>query len=104
MLLPPHLVQTVRKVKTCTDMPMLEVSDIPKEFHEEKSELLLRLADDSTTTKAAVLGIDPDSSGAVAILNLDLEDGSTLEMLKSADVSIYDMPVELVPTAKRFRR
>jgi len=58
-------------------------------------------------TSSIIVGIDPDTNGAIAVLswrNSSLPSASALELAALADVAIFDMPTEMVTTAARKRR
>lgn len=58
----------------------------------------------ASTNKKAVIGIDPDNQGAVAIISLPVENDGLLEHLSQTDVEVYDMPLEEINVGKRIRR
>lgn len=58
----------------------------------------------STGQKLCVLGIDPDISGAVAVLQWELFSDSTQLQLQDAKIELHDMPVVSVAIGKRFQR
>lgn len=51
-----------------------------------------------------LLGIDPDASGAVAVMHWDAADGPHALQLQDATLQIHDMPLESVPVGKRLRK
>ena len=51
-----------------------------------------------------MLGIDPDASGAVAVMHWDVAAGPEALKLEDATLQVYDMPLESVPVGKRLRK
>lgn len=51
-----------------------------------------------------LLGIDPDASGAVAVMHWDVAAGPEALQLQNATLQIHDMPLECVPVGKRLRK
>lgn len=51
-----------------------------------------------------MLGIDPDASGAVAVMHWDVAAGPEALKLEDATLQVHDMPLESVPVGKRMRK
>lgn len=57
-----------------------------------------------TAHSLCVLGIDPDISGAVAVLQWDLSSSDTQLQLQDAKIVLHDMPITSVVIGKRLQR
>ena len=58
----------------------------------------------NTLRKLCVLGIDPDISGAIAVMQWNVSPTVAKLELQDATIQIYDMPVTKVAIGKKLRR
>jgi len=61
-----------------------------------------------STGRRTVIGIDPDNSGAIAVVRLGVDsqggEGNMLKALSKVEVEVHDMPVEKISVGKRLRK
>lgn len=58
----------------------------------------------STVRKLCVLGIDPDISGAIAVMQWHIPTSAAELELQHATIQMHDMPVTKVAIGKKIRR
>ena len=80
--------------------PVLSLPKLSQDILQEVTSLNVAVAG----WKRVLVGIDPDNSGAVAIISISVDSSSMLEVLRNIDVAVHDMPCMQVSVGKRQRR
>ena len=68
------------------------------------------LAQAASTGRRTVIGIDPDNSGAIAVVKLGAAsqgvggEKDIMQALSNVEVEVFDMPLEKISVGKRQRR
>ena len=81
-----------------------ESTDSTDKLAAERLALQAALARCPSTQSICLLGIDPDASGALAVMHWDLAAGLETPQLGNATLQVHDMPLESVPVGKRLRK
>lgn len=78
------------------------IDDLDREAAERT--LQAAFAQCPTARSICLIGIDPDASGALAVMQWDVPTGPEDLQLQEAGIQVHDMPLESVPVGKRLRR